>query len=397
MKNTALLQLEGISRTFSGGGVATEALVDVSLQIRAGEFVCVTGPSGSGKTTLLNILGCLDRPTKGTYRVAGEDATALRSDDLARLRLETFGFVFQNGNLLESAAARDNVELPATYTREPRGQRRRRAADILGAIGLGDRLDHRPADLSGGEQQRVAIGRALMNGARVVLADEPTAALDGAQRDGILALLEQLADRGHAVVVVSHDGTVAARSRRRIELADGRVVKDVGGGSALGGSVAGGAAVRGRIPWLAAALGGWASMRTHPLRAALTVVCVAMGIWSVVALLGLAEGARREAMGVMDRMGANRLSVGGFEIEGNRLLFFPRTLADARAIADEVANVRSVVPSMTRRLVATAGSEHLADLRVKAVDLAEPKTYQNVRWPLAEGTFLTRRDSDDLA
>ncbi|MCY4056805.1 MAG: ATP-binding cassette domain-containing protein [Gammaproteobacteria bacterium] len=396
--NSALLELEGVSRVFSGDGVATEALADVDLKIGAGEFVCITGASGSGKTTLLNILGCLDRPTAGTYRIAGADATALPSDDLARLRRETFGFVFQNYSLLESATACGNVELPGTYARIAGKLRRRRARGILKSIGLGDRVDHRPSELSGGEQQRVAIARALMNDAQVILADEPTGALDTAQSEEVLALLEQLAERGHAVILVTHDPSVAARAHRRIELADGRVVADDDGVATFGdAATVGEAGRRGGIPWLAAVRGGWASMRSRPLAAALTVLSVALGIWSVVALLGLAEGARRDALGVIERMGANRLSVSGYEIVGNRVLWLPRNLADAQAMEQQVANVASVLPWLEQRVLANAGSRQVDDLRVRAVNLAEAKTNDNVSWPLERGTFVSQADSDTLA
>ena len=396
--NAALLELEGVSRVFSGDGVATEALVDADLRIGAGEFVCITGASGSGKTTLLNILGCLDRPTAGTYRVAGTDVTELSSDGLARLRRGTFGFVFQNYNLLESATACGNVELPGTYARTAGKRRRRRARAILESIGLGDRVDHRPSELSGGEQQRVAIARALMNDAQVILADEPTGALDTAQSEEVLALLEQLAERGHAVILVTHDPGIAARAHRRVELADGRVVADDGGDAASEDAVPVGEAGRGGgIPWLAAVRSGWSSMRSRPLAAALTVASVALGIWSVVALLGLAEGARRDALGVIERMGANRLSVGGHEIVGNRVLWLPRTLADAHAIEQQVANVASVLPWLEKRVLANAGSGQIDDVRVRAVNLAEVKTNDNVSWPLERGSFLSQADSDTLA
>ena len=396
--NAALLELEGVSRVFSGDGVATEALMDADLRIGAGEFVCITGASGSGKTTLLNILGCLDRPTSGTYRVAGTDVTELSSDGLARLRRGTFGFVFQNYNLLESDTACGNVELPGTYARTAGKRRRHRARAILESIGLAERVDHRPSELSGGEQQRVAIARALMNDAQVILADEPTGALDTAQSEEVLALLEQLAERSHAVILVTHDPSVAARAHRRVELTDGRVVADDGGDAACKDALPVGEAGRGGgIPWLAAARSGWSSMRSGPLAAALTVASVALGIWSVVALLGLAEGARRDALGVIERMGANRLSVSGYEIVGNRVLWLPRNLADAQAMEQQVGNVASVLPWLEQRVLANAGSRQVDDLRVRAVNLAEAKTNDNVSWPLERGTFVSQADSDTLA
>ena len=392
-----LLQFEGVSRTFVADGVETKALVDVDLDIRAGEFVCVTGPSGSGKTTLMNLFGCLDRPTSGTYRIAGADVGVLSSDDRARLRRETFGFVLQSYNLLESATARHNVELPATYTDMAARRRRQRAGGLLESIGLGDRMDHEPSQLSGGEQQRVAIARALMNDAQVILADEPTGALDTAQSGEILALLEQLAERGHAVIVVSHDRNVAARAHRQVKLAGGRVVQDESGRPA-GGHVAAGATVTGgRIPWLAAVRSGWASMRRRPLAATLTVASVALAIWSAVALMGLAEGAHRDALGVIERMGANRLTVGGHETVGNRVLFFPLTLGDSRAIAEQVANVSSVVPWLWQRSVVTAGSRQVENVTIRAVNLPEAKTQDNVSWPLELGTFPSGAAGDALA
>ena len=224
-----LIELCGVDRTFDDeSGSQVEALVDVTLRIDAGEFVCITGPSGSGKSTLLNILGCLDRPTQGEYRFDGSNVASLDDDGLAAIRRQAFGFVFQSYNLLDSATARQNVELPATYAALPTTRRRERAKELLQSFGMVRRSDHRPAELSGGEQQRVAIARALMNGGRVILADEPTGALDSEQGEAIMVLLADLAKRGHTVVVVSHDPAVAACARRRVELRDGRVVEDSG-------------------------------------------------------------------------------------------------------------------------------------------------------------------------
>ncbi len=397
--STPLIELDGVCRVFEGeDGVAVRALDDISLQVRGGEFVCITGPSGSGKSTLMNIIGCLDRPTTGDYRVAGTNVATIDDDGLAALRRHAFGFVFQSFNLLESLTALRNVELPATYANAPNRWRHRRAREILGSIGLGDRIDHRAAELSGGEQQRVAIGRALMNDARVILADEPTGALDTAQGDEILTVLEELAGRGKAVIVVSHDPDVATRAHRRVHLADGRLANDDGPGPAVGPLAAGKARIhRGAIPWMSAVASGWASIRSHRLGASLTVASVAIGIWSVVALLGLAEGAHREALGVVDRMGANRLTVRGYEIVGTNVLRLPQTLADAEAIAEEVANVRSVVPWLVKRSVAMVGSQQIENVRVRAVELAGPRTNENVPWPLESGTFPSRRDSDALA
>ena len=393
-----LLQLEGVSRTFVGEGVETDALVDINLTIRAGDFVCVTGASGSGKTTLMNIIGCLDRPSGGEYRLAGIEVARLDDNGLADLRRDTFGFVFQNYNLLESLTARGNVELPATYTASNIARRRDRAEELLHSFGMRERSDHMPGELSGGEQQRVAIARALMNGARVILADEPTGALDAEQGEQVLALLEQLAGRGHTVILVSHDHQVAARAHRRVELRDARVVEDSGPRSAPDVALEPRKARRGGMPWLAAVRGGLIAMRSGRLRATLTVFSVALGIWSVVALLGLAEGARRDTLAAVERMGANRLTVGGYEGAGNAMRRLPKTLEDARAIAEQVGNVRTVVPWMMRQMSVRAGSEHVGRVMVRARDDTEPRTFfQNLLWPMDQGAFLNQRDSEEAA
>ena len=382
------------------GGGQVRALDDVSLRIRPGEFVCVTGPSGSGKSTLMNIIGCLDRATEGRCRIAGTDVATLEDDGLAGLRRHVFGFVFQSYNLLDSLTALGNVELPATYTALPANHRQRRAREILETIGLGDRHDHRPAELSGGEQQRVAIARALMNDAQVIMADEPTGALDTAQGEEILGLLEQLAERGHAVVVVSHDKTVAARAHRRIELADGRVVSDTDPGPGQRRSFAGGEAARGGgMPWLGAVRSGLASMRHRRLAAALTVASVAVGVWSVLALLGLSEGVRNDSLESLERMGANLLTVGGldFDFAAGKAVRLPLTLADAQAMRQEVANLRAVLPGMNKRLPVQRGTEVIDEVIIRATTLTEPRTTQNVSWPLEGGNYVTPGDSDDLA
>ena len=398
-ESAPIIELTGVSRVFEDeGGSQVRALDDVSLRIHPGEFVCVTGPSGSGKSTLLNIIGCLDRATEGHCRIAGADVATLDDDGLAGLRRHIFGFVFQSYNLLDSLTALGNVELPATYTALPASRRQRRAREILGTIGLGDRLDHRPAELSGGEQQRVAIARALMNDAQVILADEPTGALDEAQSGEILALLEQLADRGHAVVVVSHDKTVAGRAHRRVELADGRVVADADPSRAQRRSFAGGeAALGGGMPWLGAVRSGLASMRSRRLGAALTVASVAAGVWSVLALLGLSEGARYDSLETLGKMGANRLTVGGSDFVDGKAVRLPLALADAQAMREEVANLGAVRPRMNKRLPVQRGTEVIDEVIIRATTLSEPKTFQNVSWPLVGGTYLTPRDGDDLA
>ncbi len=227
-----ILDLSGVSKTYVSGDNTVHALDDVTLQIHAGEFVAIMGQSGSGKSTLMNIIGCLDRPSQGTYRVGGTDVSALSKDELASLRRDMFGFIFQRYNLLTSVTAAENVELPAIYAGSSKRDRSERAHALLAKLGLAQRAGHRPNQLSGGQQQRVSIARALMNGAEVILADEPTGALDSRSGEEVLALLKQLHAEGHTIVLITHDPKVMQHAKRVIQIADGRIVSDSGGAAA---------------------------------------------------------------------------------------------------------------------------------------------------------------------
>jgi putative ABC transport system ATP-binding protein len=221
---TPALEAVDVTRRYQMDGVAVEALRGVSLTVAAGDYVAVVGPSGSGKSTLMHLLGALDRPTTGTLRIAGHDVSRMRPTELADVRNRTVGFVFQSFHLLARTTARDNVAMPLVYSGVRRGERRRRAAATLEAVGMGHRLDHRPGQLSGGEQQRVAIARALVTEPAVLLADEPTGNLDTRTGHELMDLLERLnAERGVALVLVTHDLEVAARARRRVHVRDGLI------------------------------------------------------------------------------------------------------------------------------------------------------------------------------
>ena len=217
-RGTPLIELRDVTKTYRSGELDVEVLHGVEPRRSIpGEFVAIMGASGSGKTTLMNILGCLDRPTTGTYRFMGEDVSGFERDELARLRREAFGFVFQSYNLIGTASALENVEVPAVYSgMPPAAERDARASELLGSLGLGERLGHRPSQLSGGQQQRVSIARALMNGGRIILADEPTGALDSKSGVEVMALLQELSRRGPH----RHPDHARARSRRAGEARD---------------------------------------------------------------------------------------------------------------------------------------------------------------------------------
>lgn len=221
-----LLKTENIIKIYSLGKTAVRALDGVSLEIDRGEYVALMGPSGSGKSTLMHILGCLDTPTSGRYLFNDEDTARLSDNQLARLRNREFGFVFQNFNLLPRLSALANVELPMLYAGVSRRERIQRATELLTMVGLGDRLQHRSNELSGGEMQRVAIARALANRPAVILADEPTGNLDSRTGTEIMNLFDHLAQAGNTVIVVTHDATVAQHARRIIRLRDGRIGED---------------------------------------------------------------------------------------------------------------------------------------------------------------------------
>ena len=222
----ALIRVDHLTKDYVLGDNVVHALAGVSLQIDAGEFVAVMGPSGSGKSTFMNMVGCLDRPSSGDYWLAGEDVARMNSDDLAAVRNRRIGFVFQQFNLLARTSALENVELPLMYANVPAQERHARALEKLKLVGLGERSDHQPSQLSGGQQQRVAIARALVNNPALILADEPTGALDSRTSVEIMALLQQLNRDGMTIVLVTHEPDVSTFASRIVLFRDGRVVSD---------------------------------------------------------------------------------------------------------------------------------------------------------------------------
>ena len=222
-----VIETRGLGKVYSAGTEAeVVALRDVDLRIDTGEFVAIMGPSGSGKSTLMNLIGCLDTPSTGTYLCDGVDVATLDAEERALLRRDKIGFVFQGFNLLARMSALDNVAMPLSYARVSPAERRRRAAEALAAVGLGERMHHRPSELSGGQQQRVAIARALIQRPPIVMADEPTGALDSRTGQEILALFERLRDAGHTIILITHDAEVAAHAGRICVMRDGLLHED---------------------------------------------------------------------------------------------------------------------------------------------------------------------------
>ena len=226
LSNGHIIEMVGITKTYDTGKIKVEALKGIELVVDPGEFVAVVGPSGSGKSTLLNLIGCLDTPTGGSYMIGGEAVAGLDRDALADVRNRRVGFVFQNFNLLPQLTALENVELPMLFGGIGRRERRRRAMEHLERVGLGDRVEHRPTELSGGQMQRVAIARALAMEPDIVLADEPTGNLDTGSGSDVMSLMSELWGQGRTLVVVTHDQTLAKRAGRVVEIRDGLVVTD---------------------------------------------------------------------------------------------------------------------------------------------------------------------------
>ncbi|ATE61809.1 MacB family efflux pump subunit [Thauera sinica] len=318
-----LIRIDALWREFAAGDQRVAALKDVSLDIRAGEMVAIVGASGSGKSTLMNILGCLDRPSRGGYRLAGRSVPDLPPDELAKLRREHFGFIFQRYHLLPDLSAQANVETPALYAGTPAAQRHARARELLARLGLAARGGHRPGQLSGGQQQRVSIARALINGGQVILADEPTGALDRHSGQEVMQILRELHQAGHTVVLVTHDMQVARHAGRIIELADGEVIAD-----RLNTATAATAAAvpapppaapappHPATPWRAARDRGLEALRmallamsAHRLRSFLTMLGIIIGVASVASVVAVGEGSRRQVLARIDQLGTSTIEV----------------------------------------------------------------------------------------
>lgn len=320
-KNTPLINLENIVREFPAGDSTIQVLKSINLTINAGEMVAIIGASGSGKSTLMNILGCLDKPTTGTYSISGRITSKLSPDELAELRREHFGFIFQRYHLLNALTAQGNVEIPAIYAGVNDQERQKRATEILTRLGLADKIHNKPNQLSGGQQQRVSIGRALINGGQIILADEPTGALDRKSGLEVMAILRELHSQGHTVIIVTHDANIAQSAQRIIEISDGNIISDsinpnyqsetndnrqvkqIEQAKTQDNFRA--KYYRFRDAFKMAIL----SMFSQRLRTFLTMLGIIIGIASVVSMVALGQGTKQKILSNINSMGTSTLEI----------------------------------------------------------------------------------------
>ncbi|PTS96295.1 ABC transporter permease, partial [Pseudomonas sp. HMWF006] len=407
--HTPLIDLRQIRKSYGGDdSPQVQVLRGIDLSIHAGEFVAIVGASGSGKSTLMNILGCLDRPTSGEYRFAGEDVAQLDSDELAWLRREAFGFVFQGYHLIPSGSAQENVEMPAIYAGTPAAERHARARALLERLGLGTRTGNRPHQLSGGQQQRVSIARALMNGGHIILADEPTGALDSHSGAEVMALLDELAGQGHVVILITHDREVAQRAQRIIEIRDGLIISDTAAHPSAAVRRANPGALqavdlRQRLStgssqtsaWkgelVDAVQAAWRVMWINRFRTALTLLGIVIGVASVVVMLAVGEGSKRQVMAQMGAFGSNIIYLSGAAPN-------PRTPPGIITL-DDVAEL-AALPQVERIMPvngSTAGvrfgnADHSS--YVGGNDTNFPSIFN---WPVVQGSYFTQADEDSAA
>ena len=387
--NKPLLSVSGLVRSYGNGGSKVDVLKGISLKIYPGEMVAIIGQSGSGKSTLMNILGCLDRPTGGDYRINGISTKSLSNDDLAALRRNYFGFIFQRYHLLTHLSAKDNVEIPAIYAGTSSKNRDEQAKKLLTRLGLGERIDYMPGQLSGGQQQRVSIARALMNGGKVILADEPTGALDSKSGLEVMKILKELNSQGHTVIIVTHDRSIAANAPHIIEIKDGEIVGDVWNkdkfftreqeqaysDSAADSAGEGGAgeepdgetgntgkmisdldrSLTGRTAFFAG-LGrfgeafkmAWIAMVSHRMRTLLTMLGIIIGIAAIVSIVAIGQGATEEIINNINSIGTNTIRIMPGKDWGDMRAGKIKTLStnDMEALKQQVYT-DSVTPSVT--------------------------------------------------
>jgi len=397
-----LLALDAVCRAFHSGSNEVRAMNNVSLSVQRGELIAIMGQSGSGKSTLMNILGCLDTPTSGTYKVAGHDVSKLSTDELSSLRLKTFGFVFQRYQLLNNQTAAENVAMPSVYSHMPKAQRQTRSQELLHQLGLEGREHHKPSELSGGQQQRVSIARALINGADVILADEPTGALDSVSGQQVLALLKQLnRDNGTTVVLITHDPEVARHADRIVHMKDGEIISDSGHSNKNDNNQSETTLSQhsfkletfDRIGIFTSLYLAVTSLRANLFRTLLTLLGIIIGVAAVVSMMAIGDGGKQQVLDRISAMGTNLLQVspGGRNIRSSGDIA-TLSMADAEAIA-AVHGVDLIAPERESRSTFRQGAYDYSG-RIRGVT---PPYFPMRDWHLSQGVFIDEADIQSFA
>lgn len=397
VSNVPLIKLSGIGRYYQLGETRVDALKDVSLTIERGEFVAIMGQSGSGKSTLMNILGCLDQPTSGTYEVDGINVAELNADELSALRLNTFGFVFQRYQLLANINAIENVAMPGIYKGQDRQARLQRAQQLLEKLGMGERAQHKPSELSGGQQQRVSIARALINGAEVILADEPTGALDSQSGEQVLALLKELNREGVTVILITHDRSIAEHADRIVSFKDGSLTGDSGAEKNSAGQLPAPSQkirVFPSISLLESTRIALSSLRVNLFRTLLTLLGIIIGVASVVLMIAIGEGGKAEVLDRIESIGTNLISVrpGGANLRRDGGNIATLTVEDAEAIKN-LPGVKALAPERNSRATIRYGNKDYSG-RIRGTT---PDYFQVRDWELSQGVFFDDSDVTDYA
>lgn len=398
-----LLDIVGVTRTFSTGDQALTVLNNVSLKVHRGEMIAIIGASGSGKSTLMNILGCLDKPSTGSYLINGQDTSKMDEDELAALRREYFGFIFQRYHLLGDLSAVANVEVPALYASEEKTVRREKAQSLLSRLGLSDRLDHKPSQLSGGQQQRVSVARALVNGGDVILADEPTGALDSSSGKEMMKLLQELHQDGHTIILVTHDPQVAGFADRIIEIKDGEITSDrvTNSEAKIVSTLQNKATTKTKkhsrfdlSRYFEALKMALIAMSNHRLRTFLTMLGIIIGIASVVSVVALGTGSQQSVLENMASMGTNTIEIKPGNGLGDRRSGRVRTLTASDANALKILPfVDSVTPTV-RANVAIRYASQAVSAEVQGVG---PEYFRVRGYTLAQGQYFDEDSVEALA
>lgn len=392
---TPLISLKGITKEYKNGDSNSVVLHGIDLDIYSGEFIAIVGSSGSGKSTLMNIIGCLDKSTSGNYMFMSQDISTLNKSSLSELRRESFGFVFQNYNLIHSLNALQNVEMPAIYSGQETQERHSRAHRFLDHLGLSHRVQYYPSQLSGGQQQRVSIARALMNGGEIILADEPTGALDSKSGTEVMALLKELSSQGYTIILITHDKEVAKEAHRVIEIKDGYLLENpepiqptqtpkiehIESHDSL------------LIELIESTQAAFRSLKMNILRTLLTLLGIVIGVASVIAMLAIGDGAKYSVLDRISSMGTNLLIIRpGMPNTRGRGDISTLVVEDVYAI-NELDNILAAVPETKKSItIRYKNSDQTSTLNATTSD------YPLVRnWELSSGSFFTPEDEQNIA